>query len=459
MTEQPRPSFEQLERELQYYRTEYNTLGAQRVRIQEQLSQVTREARRSKIVAKLIREAYAIGGSDLSEDGVGGRILSIVADNAICDRAMFFLQDRYLPGVFTVQHSHGASLEASLAISNPPAFLFTSSSEPGGPVAQALIEFAGVPYLLWAFNESSGRALLFGKRTESNIHRPFESGDREIVEVVLAVYEDVLLRKRAEAALRQAKRVAEDTNNARAQFLAHFSHELRTPLNAIIGFAQLLMQQGKHTRPPEESDEYARLILDAGESLSTLAKDILDFSSLSHGKPQLKIDWVPIRYLLHSAERSVSAQRAQCGVEIEIGAFAEGLQALMDYDRFRQILANLLGNALKFTPAGGRITLTAEMTARDEMILAVRDNGIGIPADDIPRVLEPFVQLDGSINGAVNGAVNGSLNGSVHGAGLGLPIALQLVEAHGGTMRIESVFGAGTAVIITLPPGSARRVT
>jgi signal transduction histidine kinase len=452
MTDQPRPSFEQLERELQYYRSEYNTLGAQRVRIQEQLSQVTREARRSKIVAKLIREAYAIGGSDLSEDGVGGRILSIVADNAICDRAMFFLQDRYLPSVFTVQHSHGASTEASLAITSPPAFLFTSSSETGGPVAQALSEFAGVPFLLWAFNASSGRALLFGKRTESNIHRPFESGDREIVEVVLAVYEDVLLRKRAEAALRQAKRVAEDTNNARAQFLAHFSHELRTPLNAIIGFAQLLMQQGTHTRPPEESDEYARLILDAGESLSTLAKDILDFSSLSHGKPQLRVDWVPIRYLLHSAERSVSAQRAQCGVEIEIGTFNEGLQASIDYDRFRQILSNLLANALKFTPAGGRITLTAEMTTRDEMILTVRDTGIGIPAEDIPRVLEPFVQLDGS----VNGSANGSLNGSVHGAGLGLPIALQLVEAHGGTMRIESVFGAGTSVIISLPPGSAR---
>ena len=444
MTEQPPPSFEQLERELQYYRTEYNTLGAQRVRIQEQLSQVMREARRSKIVAKLIREAYAIGGSDLSEDGVGRRILSIVADNAICDRAIFFLQDPDLPDVFTVQHSHGASTPARLAIASPPAFLYTSSSETGGTVAHALADFAGVPFLLWSFNAASGRALLFGKRTESNIHRPFESGDREIVEVVLAVYEDVLLRKRAEAALRQAKRVAEETNNARAQFLAHFSHELRTPLNAIIGFAQLLMQQGKQTRPPEESDEYARLILDAGESLSALAKDILDFSHLSHGKPQLRIDWVPIRYLLHSAERSVSAQRAQCEVEIEIETFIEGLQALIDYDRFRQILSNLLANALKFTPPGGRITLTADMTGRDEIILVVRDNGVGIPAEDIPRVLEPFVQL------------NGPINGSVHGAGLGLPIALQLVEAHGGTMRIESVFGAGTAVIISLPPGSAR---
>ena len=163
-----------------------------------------------------------------------------------------------------------------------------------------------------------------------------------------------LLRKRAEAALRQAKRVAEETNNARARFLAHFSHELRTPLNAIIGFAQLLMQQGKHTRPPEELEEYARLILDAGESLGTLAQDILDFSHLSHAKPQLRVGWVPINYLLHNAERAVSSQSAQCGVEVTTAKISEGLHAEIDYDRFRQILSNLLTNALKFTPSGGR---------------------------------------------------------------------------------------------------------
>jgi signal transduction histidine kinase len=440
-------SRDQLERELQYYRTEYNTLGARMVRMQEQHSQVTREARRSKIVARLVRDAYAIGSSDLSETGVGEAILAIVADTSICDQAFLLLQDRDAQRIFRIEHSLGGGGGGHITLIDAPGFLFTSSTETGSAAARTLVEFSGVPFLLWAFNPSSGRALLLGKRTESNIHRPFETGDREIAEVALAVYEDVLLRKRAEAALRQAKLVAEETNNARARFLAHFSHELKTPLNAIMGFAQLLMQQGKQTRPPEESDEYARLILDAGESLSTLAKDILDFSYLSHGKPQLRIDWVPISYLFHTSERSVSAQSLQFGVEIKTLSAAEGLQAAIDYDRFRQILSNLLANALKFTPAGGCIDLIAERTEQDGLVLIVRDTGIGVPKADLTRILEPFVQLEGSVNCAV------------HGAGLGLPIALQLVEAHGGTLRIESVLGEGTAVIITLPPGSARLVT
>jgi signal transduction histidine kinase len=154
----------------------------------------------------------------------------------------------------------------------------------------------------------------------------------------------------------------------------------------------------------------------------------------------LRIDWVPIGYLFRTSERSVSAQSAQFGVEIKTLSATEGLQAAIDYDRFRQILSNLLANALKCTPAGGRIDLIAERTAQDGIALTVRDNGIGIPAADLPRILE------------------GSVNGAVHGAGLGLPIALQLVEAHGGTLHIESVLGEGTAVIITLPPGSARLV-
>jgi signal transduction histidine kinase len=447
MTDQPQPNREQLQQELQFFRADYNRLGAERVRLEQNLGQVSREMRRSQIVAKLVRDAYAIGSLDLEEDGLGGPILAIiVAEVSFCDRALFFQQDPDQPGVFKVEHSRGAATAERLSIPEAPRFLFTSSAEPGGPEAQRLSEFAGVPFLLWAFNPASGRALLVGKRTESNIHRAFESNDREIVEVALAVYEDVLLRKRAEAALRQAKLAAEENNNARARFLAHFSHELRTPLNAIIGFAQLLMQQGKQTRPPEEAEEYARLILDAGESLSTLAKDILDFSYLSNGRPQLRIDWVPVDYLFHNAERAVSAQRAQFEVEIRIRRCVEGLQAAIDYDRFRQILSNLLANALKFTPSGGHIELSAHLAENRAIVLTVRDNGIGIKSEDLPRILEPFVQL------------NGSVNGFVHGVGLGLPIALQLVEAHGGRMQVQSVFGEGTAVVITLPPDSARLV-
>lgn len=435
------PSREQLERELAFYRGEYNALGARMVRIQEQHSHVVREARRSRIVARLVRDAYAIGSWDLTEEGLGEPILSIVADNSICDQAMFLIRSPGSPDLFKVEHALGKRAEGYVCIAEPPDFLFTSSMQAGGPIDELLIELAGVPFLLWAYNAATGRALLLGKRTEGNIHRPFDAGDREIVEIALAVYEDVLLRKRAEATLSRAKQVAEEASEARTRFLANLSHELRTPLNAIIGFAKLLIQIGKDGRPSEESEEYVRLILDAGQSLGSLAKDILDFSALSHGRPQLRIDWVPIGYLFRSAERAILTDAAVSGVEVRIAPLELGLEAAIDYDRFRQVLANLLGNSLKFTPAGGCVTMSADRTEEDGIILAVRDNGIGIKETDIPRVLEPFIQLDDGVG---------------HGAGLGLPIAMQLVEAHGGELRIESVFGEGTGIVISLPANSAR---
>jgi signal transduction histidine kinase len=441
MNEIPARSTDQLARELDYYRSEYNALGARMLRLQEQQSHVTREARRSKIVARLVREAYAIGDLDLTEAQVGEPILSIVADNSICDQAMFLVRDTDTANDFRVEHAMGKCAEGSVTLPQAPDFLFTSAAQPACPAGELLGELMGVPFLLWAYNPATNRAVLLGKRTEGNIHRPFEAGDREVVEVALAVYDDVVLRKRAEATLLKAKKVAEDASEARARFLANLSHELRTPLNAIIGFAKLLLQSGAGTRTLEQRDEYTGLILDAGQRLQSLAEDILDFSALSHSRPQLRIDWIPLDYLLHNAERSVLSQAVQSGVEIKILPAEAGLQAAIDYDRFRQVLSNLLVNALKFTPVAGSVTLSAGRTAHNGLIITVRDTGIGIRADNIARVLEPFVQLDET---------------AARGAGLGLPIAVQLVEAHKGTLRIESEVGAGTSVIISLPADSAR---
>jgi len=123
-----------------------------------------------------------------------------------------------------------------------------------------------------------------------------------------------------------------------------------------------------------------------------------------------------------------------------------GLQAAIDYDKFRQILANLLGNALKFTPSGGRVVISALVTDPGEVQISIQDTGTGIQPEDIARVLEPFVQLETPSRH------------NMQGAGLGLPIAKQLVEAHDGRLSIESVFGQGTTVTVTLPASSARLV-
>ncbi|MDE8344551.1 MAG: HAMP domain-containing sensor histidine kinase [Acidocella sp.] len=435
---------EQLELELQFYRDEYNEIGARLLRLQEQQSRVSREARRSKIVARLIRDAYQVVNQDIAPGQIGDTVLVMLLDTSFCDRAAFLKEDPAAPGVFTVEHIIGAPRPEPLTLGSVPEFLFTASGKPAPPPAALLGEAIGLNFILWAYDPGSGRALLLGNQLEGNIRRPFEAGDEEFVSVALAVYIDVLLRKQAELTLQRARQTAEDANNSRARFLANLSHELRTPLNSIIGFSELLLETGTRAPPAAQREEFTRQILDAGRSLLSLAKDILDFSSLSHARPRLHRDWVPVAQLLHNAIRAFAVEVTTRGTRIEILPPAPGLQAIIDYDRFRQILANLIGNAIKFTPAGRAILVSCISTDQDGLIFSVRDHGIGIQPDNLARVLEPFVQI------------KSSFSHDVHGAGLGLPIAKQLVEAHQGEMRIESVYGEGTEVIITLPPGSAR---
>jgi signal transduction histidine kinase len=438
------PSFEQLQRELDFYRREYDEMGARLVRLQEEQSRAAREARRSKIVARLVRDAYQIVHQDIFASKIGGLILAMVADTALCDKAAFLKRDPMNPENFLVEHALGGMSADALGMPAPPAFLFTASGKPPEPGASPLIGLIGVPFILWAYDEESGRGVLLGKKFEGNIHRPFEARDNEIVEVVLAVYIDLLLRKGAEAAMRQARQAAEEASNTRARFLANLSHELRSPLNTIIGFSGLLLEGRARTAPPAHRDEFARQIQAAGRSLLALANDILDFSSLGHARLQLRRDWVPVAPLLHAVARALAQDIAARGVWVDVLPLQPELQASIDYDRFRQILTNLLGNAVKFTPPGGRVEIGACLVGHGGVRFSVRDNGIGMRPEDLDRALEPFVQL------------KSESNEHPRGAGLGLPIAKQLVEAHDGELKLSSTYGQGTEVIILLPEGSAR---
>jgi signal transduction histidine kinase len=436
----------QLERELEYYKAEYNDIGARLLRLQEEQGRIAREARRSKIVARLVRAAYQLVNRDIPAGAIGDHLLAAVIDAALCDRAVLLVaEDPARPGHFRVEHAVGLECGATVELTKPPDFLYTAGKQAPDPTAALLMQTIGAPYVLWSYAAESGRALLLGKRIEGNVYRPFEPGDREIVEVALAVYSDVLLRRIAETTLQEAKHAAEAASNARARFLADLSHELGTPLNAIIGFSELLAQSGPRAPDEAQRQECASQILDAGRRLLALTRDILDFSSLSNAEPQLRLDWVPVAQLLRNAVRAFGAQRGTQRAELVLHAPPPDLLALIDYDRFRQILANLIGNALKFTPHGGRITLLAKQTDNKALQIVVADTGVGIPAEDIARVLEPFVQLDNDVHE------------SAHGAGLGLPIAKQLVEAHGGWLGIQSAMGQGTRVTVTLPADSVRQ--
>jgi two-component sensor histidine kinase/CheY-like chemotaxis protein len=217
----------QLEREVAYYRRECNDLGARLLRLQEEQSQAFREARRSRTVAKLIREANRLADTGLTPDELGGPVLEVIVENAMCDRAALLCEEPLGGGRFVVQHAIGlgATAPGETAIPEPPSFFFTTAQTKLEPPAYALTGILQVPYVLWAYDPTTGHALIIGNRSEANVNRAFEPGDQELIEGGLSVYIDVLARKRAEAA--QALLIDE---------LNHRVRNILATIEAMIGF-------------------------------------------------------------------------------------------------------------------------------------------------------------------------------------------------------------------------------
>jgi signal transduction histidine kinase len=257
---------------------------------------------------------------------------------------------------------------------------------------------------------------------------------------VVLVCLDVTEHKRIEGLLRDAKETAELANRAKSEFLANVSHELRTPLNAIIGFSDLLLGELRGPIGDPQYLDYARDIHQSGTHLLSLINDILDISKIEAGKYRLHEEALEIGRVIGTCLRMV-AERVRMGDITVVKAIDSGLPLLLADERaLKQILLNLLSNSIKFTPAGGRVTLGARRLENGALALAVGDTGIGIAPEDLPRVMEPFGQVDSA------------LNRRNEGTGLGLPLSKSLVEMHGGTLTIESVVDEGTTVTVVLPP-------
>ena len=454
----------QLERELAYYRRECNALGARLLRLQEEQSQAFREARRSRTVAKLIREAYRLADHGNAPEDIGEPMLEIVVDNTICDRAALLQETPRGSQRFRVTHSLGlppggppghpavGGGEASPAgqaghslvageifVPAPPSFFFTTSRTRLETPAYELTGILRLPYVLWAYDAATGMALIIGNQSESNVSRPFEEADQELIEGALSVYIDVLLRKRSEAELRLAKAQAEEASSTRSRFLATLTHELRTPLNAIIGFSEMMATGSGYEPTAHERGEYNRHILNSAKHLLGLINEILDYSSLARGRTTLGRRWLPLNELLKEVTGATAGTAAEREVEVSCDLPEEVWWIRVDRTRFRQILDNLLSNAMRFTAPGGQVVLEARCQEGRGLCLRVRDNGVGIAAEDIPRALEPFRQ------------VGDPFSRSSTGTGLGLPIAKGLAEAHGGSLQIDSVPGIGTTITVLLP--------
>ena len=243
----------------------------------------------------------------------------------------------------------------------------------------------------------------------------------------------------------EARRRAEAASVAKSRFLATMSHELRTPLNAILGFSEVM--KGEMLGPIHNGSykEYAANIHDSGRHLLQLINEVLDLSRIEAGRYELQERSVSLAAVVEDCLRLLNLRMESKGLHVElvIGKDLEPLWA--DERAIRQICLNLLSNALKFTPRGGRITITVGSTPEGGQMLVVKDTGPGIPKEEIPRVMQAFGQ--GSL-------AHQTAEG---GTGLGLPIVQNLVSLHGGTFRLRSMLRKGTEAIVWLPPGRVLR--
>ena len=248
---------------------------------------------------------------------------------------------------------------------------------------------------------------------------------------------DIEDAKRNEAELQRLTHEATEANRAKSDFLAAMSHELRTPLNAIGGYAQLI-ELGVRGPVTEAMVEDLRKIQRSKEHLNTLVGGVLAFAKGGTGRIELRTRPVPVGALLRSVLDMIAPQLAERSMNLTPVQVEGDITLHADEDKSRQILLNVLANALKFTPVGGNITVTATFAGRMGRI-AVRDSGIGVPADQLDAIFEPFVQAGSALQ---------SRDG---GVGLGLAISRQLARAMSGDLTVESVVGAGSTFTLELP--------
>jgi len=235
-----------------------------------------------------------------------------------------------------------------------------------------------------------------------------------------------------------ARDAAERANRLKSMFLANMSHELRTPLNAIIGFSELMQSELYGALGDPRYREYSGLIQGAGSHLLSLISDILDMSKIEAGKFELHRQRFDIREIVRDCTELMRERAQRDGVLLVEDLPPQPLAIDADGRAIKQILLNLLSNAIKFTSAGGKIVVRA-LAERDDLVLLVSDTGIGIPADQIDRLGNPFVQ------------VRDHVGASQEGTGLGLALVRALAEIHGGTLKIESVLQCGTTVSVRIP--------
>jgi two-component system cell cycle sensor histidine kinase PleC len=241
-----------------------------------------------------------------------------------------------------------------------------------------------------------------------------------------------------------ARERAEEANRAKSAFLANMSHELRTPLNAILGFSEIIHARAMGREATDQYSEYAGYIHGSGEHLLSLINDILDLAKIEAGRMVLRETEIDLRGIMDDTAKMMSAKAVAGGLSLSVHVDRSFPNVFADDRAVRQMLVNLASNAIKFTPANGRVTAFANVLPDGSLAFGVDDTGVGIAPEDHARVFESFGQ------GRHDAVI------SDKGTGLGLPIVKGLAEAHGGTIMLNSVANEGTRITIIFPASRAR---
>jgi len=266
--------------------------------------------------------------------------------------------------------------------------------------------------------------------------RPFEQVTSEAE--VVAVMRDVTDRKIQQEALEEARNAAEQADASKTRFLATMSHELRTPLNAIIGFSEMIAQEHLLMLDAARRKEYAQLIHDSGHHLLSVVNGILDMSKMETGNFEISPEPFAPRVALLNCCNLLALKARENGVDLVTRA-PEDLPVMNGDPRaFKQIALNLVSNAIKFSERGGTVTVSAAVEGA-RLMLRVTDTGVGIAADDLKRIGDPFFQA------------GRTYQRRHEGTGLGLSIVKGLVGLHNGKMSLQSKVGEGTTVTVALP--------
>jgi signal transduction histidine kinase len=247
-------------------------------------------------------------------------------------------------------------------------------------------------------------------------------------------------KQEADAAARHANDAmleAKAADLAKTRFLANMAHELRTPLNAIIGFSEIIKLDAIQMK--ERYPEYAGYIHDAGTLLLNIINGLLDLARIQAGSVDLEEQLVAVGELIQSAVRTIAPVAEEKSIYVECELRQASTLICVDQIKFRQVILNILSNSVKFTEPNGRILINSDVCSRGDLIISIKDTGIGIPPEHSERVLSPFEQ------------VADHLTKENEGIGLGLPIARALIELHGGNLTLSSDLGIGTSVVLRLP--------